>query len=298
MGTPVYMSPEQCRGITVDPRSDIYSIGCVLMTMLTGRPPFEGEGSGDLIAAHLREAPPYAASRVPGLPEVFDQILQRCLAKAPDDRFPTMVELVQTIGHAEQMLYNAMSAAASSSRLPIPTPLPGTLPMLSGMVPRGTTLNGAAGQATAPASRRRGLIAGVALIGVVVGAAIVVSATQGHVADDPASRAASSGSAKISAPIAVDAAMAASAITANVVTATPDAMDAATAESAITTNEVTTIPAVTVDSGIDATSVEVVIDAGASKMTGTSKRAHKPTSGGNHAPSSGSDSAAPVDRGD
>jgi eukaryotic-like serine/threonine-protein kinase len=103
IGTPMYMSPEQCRGgAAIDHRSDIYAIACVMFTMLTGRPPFHSMGSGDLIAAHLREAPPLASSRVPALPALIDQILQKCLRKAPAARFQSMNELVQVLGSAEQ----------------------------------------------------------------------------------------------------------------------------------------------------------------------------------------------------
>jgi serine/threonine-protein kinase len=105
MGTPVYMSPEQCRGAgVVDARSDIYSFACVLMTMVTGKPPFDGSGSGELIVAHMREAPPLAASRVQGMPPVIDQILQRGLQKDPAHRFQTMSEFAQAIGAAEAQI--------------------------------------------------------------------------------------------------------------------------------------------------------------------------------------------------
>ena len=94
MGTPMYMSPEQCRGIgDIDHRSDIYALACVMFTMLTGRPPFGSGAPGELVAAHLREVPPLVSSRVPGLPGVVDQILQRCLEKSPADRFQSMTEL-------------------------------------------------------------------------------------------------------------------------------------------------------------------------------------------------------------
>jgi len=157
MGTPVYMSPEQCRGAgEVDHRSDIYSIGCVLMTMLTGRPPFEGSGTGELIVAHMQAVPPFAASRVPGLPPIIDQILQCCLAKDPGQRFASMAELAQALGQAEHVIYGMPGASspglpgvgawgAPPGFLPSgPTPLPGharsgPTPPPPGYLPSGAT---------------------------------------------------------------------------------------------------------------------------------------------------------------
>jgi serine/threonine protein kinase len=98
VGTPVYMSPEQCRGGDgVDHRSDIYAFGCLLFHMITGRPPFIGDATGDLIVAHLEEAPPAASVFVPGLPFGVDGLLLQCLAKAPGDRFQSMTELQTAI---------------------------------------------------------------------------------------------------------------------------------------------------------------------------------------------------------
>jgi serine/threonine-protein kinase len=105
MGTPAYMAPEQCGGHgAVDHRADIYALGCVMFAMLTGRPPFDGTSAGELIAAHLCEAPPLAASRVPALPGVIDRILQRCLCKSADQRFASIAELVDALDAAEQAL--------------------------------------------------------------------------------------------------------------------------------------------------------------------------------------------------
>jgi hypothetical protein len=118
MGTPMYMSPEQCSGSgIVDHRADVYAIACVMFTMLTGRPPFDGPGVGDLIAAHLREPPPLAASRVPGLPGAIDRILQRCLAKSPAERFQSMAELVHELAAVEPVLFG------SSAVIPAGQPL-------------------------------------------------------------------------------------------------------------------------------------------------------------------------------
>lgn len=94
MGTPVYMSPEQCRDAgEVDARSDIYSIGCVLTSMLTGRPPFLGETMGDLIVAHMREPPPRISDRLPEVDAELDRVVMRCLEKDPDARYRSAREL-------------------------------------------------------------------------------------------------------------------------------------------------------------------------------------------------------------
>ncbi|MBA3394577.1 MAG: protein kinase [Deltaproteobacteria bacterium] len=101
LGTPVYMSPEQCRGNSdeVDHRSDIYALGCVLFHMLTGRAPFEHDAPGDFIVSHMREQPPTPSELVPALPPMVDDLLLRCLAKSPEDRFQSMGELANAIEH-------------------------------------------------------------------------------------------------------------------------------------------------------------------------------------------------------
>jgi eukaryotic-like serine/threonine-protein kinase len=91
MGTPAYMSPEQCRGAgAVDHRTDIYSLGCMMVEMLSGRPPFIGEGPGDVIAMHLYEPAPSLARFAP----MLDPLIQRMLVKKPQDRFPSMNEVL------------------------------------------------------------------------------------------------------------------------------------------------------------------------------------------------------------
>jgi len=71
MGTPVYMSPEQCRGSgEIDHRTDIYSLGCILFEMVAGRPPFTYEGFGELIQAHMSTTPPRLRSLDPSAPSI------------------------------------------------------------------------------------------------------------------------------------------------------------------------------------------------------------------------------------
>ncbi len=117
LGTPRFMSPEQTRGLDVTAGSDVYSLGCVAYAMLSGRPPFVGE-LPELIRQHLRTPPPklreVASSDVP--PEVC-AILERCLAKAPAQRYPTMDALYQALtGHPIEPVRTPVSGGVSRAR--------------------------------------------------------------------------------------------------------------------------------------------------------------------------------------
>jgi len=95
MGTPAYMSPEQCNAGKIDQRTDIYSLGCVLYHLVIGKPPFDLDGVGAIIAAHLREPPPVPSKVSARVAPAIDTLIARCLAKNPDERFSSMTELQQ-----------------------------------------------------------------------------------------------------------------------------------------------------------------------------------------------------------
>jgi serine/threonine-protein kinase len=86
LGTAGYLSPEQARGERVGPASDVYSLGIVAFELLTGGRPFAGRSAPAEMAARLRERPPRAAERRPGLPPEVDAVLERALAVAPGRR--------------------------------------------------------------------------------------------------------------------------------------------------------------------------------------------------------------------
>jgi len=92
-GTPRYMSPEQCRSATlIDQRSDIYSLGCILFELVTGRTPFDGD-LRQLLERHQRAAPPRASSFTPEVSGALDDLIAQMLAKDPNMRPQTMAEL-------------------------------------------------------------------------------------------------------------------------------------------------------------------------------------------------------------
>jgi serine/threonine-protein kinase len=94
MGTPAYMSPEQCRGTReIDHRTDIYALGVILYEMLCGRPPFVSEGFGEMVHLHISAAPPPPRTFNAAIPEFMERLILWCLAKEPADRVQTMSDV-------------------------------------------------------------------------------------------------------------------------------------------------------------------------------------------------------------
>jgi eukaryotic-like serine/threonine-protein kinase len=103
LGSPLYMSPEQASGDSVDGRTDLYSLGATIIYALTGRPPFEAATARGLLAKQLTEPAPRIQSLRPDVPDALAAIVDRCLAKEPTQRFPSgeaLVEAVEAAGAA------------------------------------------------------------------------------------------------------------------------------------------------------------------------------------------------------
>lgn len=87
VGTAQYLSPEQARGEQVDTRSDLYSTGCLLFELLTGRPPFKGDSAVAVAFQHVSQLPPVPSSITPDIPEALDRVVMKSLAKNRDERY-------------------------------------------------------------------------------------------------------------------------------------------------------------------------------------------------------------------
>jgi serine/threonine-protein kinase len=206
LGSPGYMSPEQLRSTRdVDVRSDIWSIGVILYELVSGRPPFTGESITELALRIAMDPPPPLIGR---MPQGFDLLIDRCLAKDPAQRYPDLANLAHALavyaGPAGWETANGVSrllnvapqaghdAGSGGSQpalagAPIATQVLVTQPGPGARIPTPTTMGSAASSMItgARATRRWGLIAGVALTVIVGVVATVVVASGGHKLAEP-----------------------------------------------------------------------------------------------------------------
>jgi serine/threonine protein kinase/Tol biopolymer transport system component len=104
MGTVQYMSPEQARGLEVDARTDLWSLGCVLYEMSAGRVPFEGATSSDVIVSILEREPQPLARRAPAAPAELESIVTKALTKVRDERYQTSKEMLSDLRQLRRRL--------------------------------------------------------------------------------------------------------------------------------------------------------------------------------------------------
>ncbi|MCJ7582270.1 MAG: FlgO family outer membrane protein [Candidatus Aminicenantes bacterium] len=120
IGTFPYMSPEQISGRPVDERSDIFSFGCVLYEMITGKNPFQKKGPASILAAILYESPPKIQGSIIGIPETLSQIISDCLEKDPNKRFQSAQEIIAKLKLVEKNNFSQINKISGASVAVLP----------------------------------------------------------------------------------------------------------------------------------------------------------------------------------
>ena len=184
MGTPQYMSPEQCRGLAdlIDHRTDIYTLAIIIYEMVCGAPPFVSEGLGDMLVMHLSNPPPPPRTVNPNVPEALAAAILCALAKDPNQRFASMGDSQEALRPGSRLSTGASPASTAPARVPGQVAVQETaapVGAVSGTATHGTTLASTVGQVDAgdtetvprrgPGARRAvlvGAVLAVAALGV------------------------------------------------------------------------------------------------------------------------------------
>jgi len=155
LGSLNYMSPEQVKGVPVDPRSDLYSLGVSLYEMVTGQLPFRGSSNYSLMSAHLEQVPPAPIVVRPGLPQALNDIILMALAKDPAGRFQSAEAFRNALATVDPGSMPAapryVATPASATRAATPTAPPSYQPTVP------AAAMAAAATAPAPTKGHRGL---------------------------------------------------------------------------------------------------------------------------------------------
>jgi serine/threonine protein kinase len=143
MGTPDYMAPEQARGQVLDPRCDIFSLGCVMYHMATGKKPFHGEDVMATLLALATEDPIPLRQHNPDVPWELEDRVKAMMAKNPGDRPASATAVVEELTHLEENVENLSKSPVAAPRQVAPPPAPGGAPRVR-KTPRRTVNPGAA----------------------------------------------------------------------------------------------------------------------------------------------------------
>jgi len=129
IGTPAYLPPEQALGKRSDTRSDLYSLGCVLYEMVTGRPPFHGDDPVKVIFSHINDLPMMPRKLAPEIPTALEQVILKLLAKDPDQRYQSAGEFFQALKsviegpEARPTYVEVPTEGKAAETIPTPEPL-------------------------------------------------------------------------------------------------------------------------------------------------------------------------------
>lgn len=149
LGTPLYMSPEQCRGLkTINDRTDVYALGIMMFEMLTGQPPFVSENAGDIVGMHMFKPPPSLRAAIPDLDPQLHRLIESMITKEPEQR-PSMTsvsEQLKALGNFQSVVIPRQALGKPKSKptasitppdqslpknrnaSPLPRPAPALLP--------------------------------------------------------------------------------------------------------------------------------------------------------------------------